>query len=189
MRPPGYYVYKPSIIETMRLLKGRGSKISFDFASFDVIASQMEVFEKILDARLIDVLFCNEEEAMAFATRRKMANGATPEKFAREMAAAFGVTMVVSQGPKGCVAAAMGAGNAVQLASAPAASVTVVDTIGAGDHFSAGFLYALAHGATLETACRCGCIAGAAAVEVSGAQVDDQRMKDVVKRLHSLMAE
>lgn len=187
----GYYVYKPSIRETMRSLKGRGSKISFDFASFDVIASRMEVFEEILDARLVDVLFCNEEEAVAFAMRRKMAVGATnaPETFAREMAAAYGVTMVVSRGPKGCVAAATGVDGTVQLASAPAACVKVVDTIGAGDHFSAGFLYALAHGATLETACQCGCIAGAAAVEVSGAQVDDQRMKDVVERLHSLIAE
>lgn len=182
-------MYKPSIIETMRSIKGCGSKISFDFASFDVIASQMEVFEEILDARLVDVLFCNEEEAMAFATRRKMADGSrdTPEAFAREMAATFGVTMVVSRGPKGCVAAAIGSDGTVQQASAPAASVTVVDTIGAGDHFSAGVLYALAHAATLETACLCGCIAGAAAVEVSGAQVDDRRMKDVVKRLHSLM--
>ncbi len=59
----------------MRSIKGCGSKISFDFASFDVIASRMEVFEEILDARLVDVLFCNEEEAMAFATRRKMADG------------------------------------------------------------------------------------------------------------------
>ncbi len=170
----------------MRSLKERGSKISFDFASFDVIASRMEVFEEILEARLIDVLFCNEQEAMEFATRRKMTNAITPETFAREMATAFGLTMVVSRGPNGCVAAT-GADNAVQLAAAPAASVTVVDTIGAGDHFSAGFLYALAHGATLETACRSGCIAGAAAVQVSGAHVDDQRMREVVKRLHSLV--
>lgn len=183
----GYYVYKPSILTTMRALQQTGSKISFDFASFDVIASQMELFEKILDAGLIDVLFCNEQEAETYAARRKMVNEDTPEKFARAMAETFGMTMVVSRGSKGCVAAARGPDNVVLVASAPAASVTVVDTIGAGDHFSAGFLYALSKGSSLETACICGCTAGGAAVEVSGANVDEQRMSSVVAKLDALL--
>ena len=45
---------------------------------------------------------------------------------------------VVSRGPKGCTARTASG----KTASAPAADVKVVDTIGAGDCFSAGFLAA-----------------------------------------------
>jgi fructokinase len=45
---------------------------------------------------------------------------------------------VVSRGPRGCtVRNALG-----QTASAPAADVKVVDTVGAGDFFTSGFLIA-----------------------------------------------
>ena len=107
----GYYVYKAGILETMKALRASGSRISFDFASFDVIESHLGLFETILESRLIDVLFCNEEEAMTFAKRRKKnAWGGrsinSPERFAAAMAEMYGMIMVVSQGAKGCVAAA-----------------------------------------------------------------------------------
>ena len=191
----GYYVYKPTIVETMERLKGAGAKISFDFASFDVIASQRDLFERVLDMRLIDVLFCNEQEAVAFsslsassAPSKNRAAALSPAAFAKHMAGAYGLTMVVSRGASGCVAAAWDHDRGcVVEASAPAPTVEVVDTIGAGDHFSAGFLYALSHGGSLEDACACGCIAGAAAVQVAGSNVDGEAMRraarDIADRL------
>ena len=191
----GYYVYKPTIVETMERLKGAGAKISFDFASFDVIASQRDLFERVLDRRLIDVLFCNEQEAVAFssssvssAPSKNRAAALSPAAFAKHMAGAYGLTMVVSRGASGCVAAAWDHDRGcVVEASAPAPTVEVVDTIGAGDHFSAGFLYALSHGGSLEAACACGCIAGAAAVQVAGSNVDGEAMRraarDIADRL------
>ena len=200
----GYYVYKPTILETMERLKGAGAKISFDFASFDVIASQRDLFERVLDRRLIDVLFCNEQEAVAFSSSsassassdpfdpsdpsENRAAALSPAAFAKHMAGAYGLTMVVSRGASGCVAAAWDHGRGcVVEASAPAPTVEVVDTIGAGDHFSAGFLYALSHGGSLEAACACGCIAGAAAVQVAGSNVDGEAMRraarDIADRL------
>lgn len=188
----GYYVYKPSIVQTMERLKGAGAKISFDFASFDVIESRRDLFEQLLEARLIDVLFCNEDEAVAFGLRDGQ-RGACKEKpdarmFAREMAESYGLTVVVSRGAKGCVAAAWAADRGcVEEAEAPAAEVAVVDTIGAGDHFSAGFLWAISHGASLGVACACGCLTGAAAVQVSGADIGADVMQQVAREVQALL--
>jgi hypothetical protein len=71
---------------------------------------------------------------------------------------------VVSLGARGAVArAATG-----EAGSAAASKVAVVDTIGAGDLFSAGFLYALLRGSPLSTCCAAGCAAGAEAVQARG---------------------
>lgn len=48
---------------------------------------------------------------------------------------------VISLGPKGCIARAKDGTKG----SSDAAKVKVVDTIGAGDCFTAGFLYAYLH--------------------------------------------
>jgi sugar/nucleoside kinase (ribokinase family) len=48
---------------------------------------------------------------------------------------------VISLGPKGCIARAKDGSRG----ASDAAKVTVVDTIGAGDCFTAGFLYAYLH--------------------------------------------
>lgn len=47
----------------------------------------------------------------------------------------------------------------------------VADTIGAGDYFTAGFLYAWLGGHGLQRAAACGCVAGAEAVQATGAEL------------------
>ena len=46
--------------------------------------------------------------------------------------------------------------------------VHVVDTVGAGDNCTAGFIAALLAGAPLQAAIECGCAAGTAAVQSAG---------------------
>ncbi|NVP57300.1 PfkB family carbohydrate kinase [Mycoplana rhizolycopersici] len=60
--------------------------------------------------------------------------------------------VVVKRGPEGAIA--IGADGVLVLRAAPA--VTVIDTIGAGDVFNAGFLAALAGGETLSSCLRAG---------------------------------
>lgn len=89
---------------------------------------------------------------------------------------------VVSLGARGAVARASDGG----AGSAPAAKVAVVDTIGAGDLFSAGFLAAYLRGCGLSTACAAGCAAGAEAVQTRGAALSDDawaRLRDAVAEI------
>jgi sugar/nucleoside kinase (ribokinase family) len=186
----GYYVHKSdTILDTMKSLKRRGSSISFDFASFDVVNMYRDVFLCILDARVLDVLFCNEHEAYEFASLIDLDRDNTVseeeyvERFIRYMVDTYDVTMVVSRGAHGCMAGTKKDG----IASSPADTVTVVDTIGAGDHFSAGFIYALMNGARLEEACRCACMAGGTAVQVQGAQIPDDLMSSLKSRINTIV--
>lgn len=57
-----------------------------------------------------------------------------------------------------------------ETVTVPVASITPVDTTGAGDQFAAGFLYGLATGASLDVAGRMGCIAGAEVISHYGAR-------------------
>jgi sugar/nucleoside kinase (ribokinase family) len=41
----------------------------------------------------------------------------------------------------------------------PVETITPVDATGAGDQFAAGFLFGIATGRDLETACKMGCVA------------------------------
>lgn len=55
-----------------------------------------------------------------------------------------------------------------QMVLVPALSVDVVDTVGAGDSFDAGFLYGYLHGWTLEDCLRMGVICGSLSTRAAG---------------------
>jgi ribokinase len=81
----------------------------------------------------VDVFFPNEAEALAIS-------GESTVTRAGEKLAAFGPLVVVKRGSKGAVAFGRGACWAAEGLRARAAPI--VDTIGAGDNFDAGFLRA-----------------------------------------------
>jgi ribokinase len=109
----------------------------------------------------LDVLIVNETEA-------DMVLGAglrTPEA-AAEAAARNGCALVVTLGGAGAVYADP-AGTAGHC---PAPTVTVVDTVGAGDAFVGAFAVSLASGGTLADAVAAGVTAGSHAVSQPGAR-------------------
>jgi len=71
---------------------------------------------------LVDILFCNKDEAEAFVGERDL-----------EVLSRLASVVVVSLGAEGCMA--MHGGKTYR---APAPEIKVVDTTGAGDFFTAG---------------------------------------------------
>jgi len=191
----GYVLYKPALARgAMSAAKRNGSLVSLDLASFETVRNCRSTLMALLREGLVDVVFCNEEEAAALSedggsggsststststtTSGRMAAGDDARtqhdnsgKMERVEAAMALVLQharccVVSLGSKGAVARAADG----ESGSAPASKVSVVDTIGAGDLFSSGFLYAYLHGCHLSTCCAAGCAAGAEAVQTRGA--------------------
>lgn len=111
----------------------------------------------------IHVLKLDEEEAADFL-------GSTPERLDDWTAAAGGLRdrvraeqIVITLGAKGAIA--VDAERTVQI---PSIKVQPVSTVGAGDSFVAAMTLALERGDSLETACRFGVAAGAAAVMTPG---------------------
>lgn len=81
-----------------------------------------------------------------------------------------------------------GALVSIDLASAPAGGVKVVDTIGAGDTFTAGFLAAYLLGCPLQRCAEMGCAAGSEAVQVAGAELNPESWVRLRARAAILMA-
>lgn len=96
----------------------------------------------------------------------------------------YAQTCVVSLGPRGCIARTRGG----MVGSSPAGGVKVVDTIGAGDYFTSGFLYAHLMGCSLQQCAAVGCAAGSEAVQTKGAVLSEaawQRLRSNVAAIVS----
>jgi hypothetical protein len=90
---------------------------------------------------------------------------------------------VVSLGARGCVARSRTGAQGSSLA----AGIKVVDTIGAGDHFAAGFLFAHLLGCSIDKACAAGCAAGSAAVQEQGAELPRDAWDRLCTKMDSIV--
>ncbi len=106
--------------------------------------------------RSADVFLPNAAEARALS-------GAPTVEAALEILGKNGGTVAVKLGERGAVAVRAG-----QHARAPAPQVTVVDTVGAGDSFDAGFLFGWLKGWTLEEALKLGVACGSLSTRAAG---------------------
>ena len=88
----------------------------------------------------IDLLFCNEAEALSYTQKTSIEEAA-------EVIKTFSKTFAITLGADG---AAVFDGQ--DLISIDAHSVTAVDSNGAGDLFAGAFMYGLTHGMTFEQA-------------------------------------
>ena len=190
----GYSIFRGDhTVDAMKRLRHAGSKISFDFASFEVVKACFDTFVRILEAQLIDVMFCNEDELVAFAGQLKgssidqyaihndVENLSSVQDFTCFMAKTYDIVMVVSRGSKGCIACS----NAEGMCSAEPEKVEVADTIGAGDHFSAAFLHLWIRGRPLEECCRAGNMAGAQIVQTVGGSLDRSASRELRRTISS----
>ncbi len=103
-----------------------------------------------------DIVMPNEVEARLIARQDDLGR-------AVETLSAQVPTVAVKLGPEGALARH---GN--HAVRAPALSVDVVDTTGAGDSFDAGFLYGYLHGWSLERSLRLGCACGSLSTRRAG---------------------
>eukprot|EP00775_Hariotina_reticulata_P013102 gene13102-13230_t len=146
----GYCLYRPQLAqEAMLAAKAAGALVSIDLASFELVANCIDTLLRLLKQGLIDLVFANEEEAVALLKQ-------------------------------------VDAAGAAAAGTAPAGGVKVVDTIGAGDYFTSGFLYAYLMGCSLQQCAAVGCQAGSAAVQTRGAILSDaawQQLRSTVETI------
>ena len=143
----------PALPALFRELKRAGLTISLD-TNDDPDDQWNGVLEELLD--LVDILLPNEDEA------RRITRTQTTDE-AIEVLAKRVPCVVVKRGPQGSIARAAG-----QTFTAPPVTVSPVDTIGAGDSFNAGFLFAWLRDLPLQQCIRAGNITGALSTLRSG---------------------
>jgi sugar/nucleoside kinase (ribokinase family) len=141
--------------------KKAGCLVALDFASFEVVNAHRAIIHELLDG-MIDIVLANGDEAQAWH-----ADG--HEAALHDLA---GKTMLtaVKLGKDGALIA-----RDTERTQVKADVVTAVDTTGAGDCWAAGFLSAFLRGIPLDACGKIASKAGAAVVQVIGAQMDRER--------------
>jgi 2-dehydro-3-deoxygluconokinase len=111
-----------------------------------------------------DILLAGHEDAAALFDTPPVQESALEKEVLRR-AASLGVKLaVLKRGERG--ACALAEGKITEVPAAP--SHQVVDPVGAGDGFDAGFIAGWLRGNALEDCLRLGAVVGAAAVSVTG---------------------
>jgi sugar/nucleoside kinase (ribokinase family) len=138
-----------------------GVRVAFDLADPFAVRRYRDAFLGWIPGR-VDLLFGNRQEMALLAG----GGDAADEDLVRRTAA-LAPMVVMKVGARGCVVNERGV-----MTTAPARPVKVVDTIGAGDFFAAGFLYGLLLGRPTADCSRIANSLAAAVVGVEGCSLE-----------------
>ena len=143
---------RPHVVELFREMKAAGLSTSFD-TNDDPEDRWEGVFDVLAN---VDVFLPNEREAMRLTGAASL--DAAVEKLAPRVP-----VLAVKLGRLGALAR-----RGKEEFRCPAAKVSPVDPVGAGDSFDAGFLYQYVKGADLRTCLQYGNLAGALSTTMPG---------------------
>ncbi len=159
---------KNNIVEIFRMAKEKGLTTSLD-PQWDPAEKWDLDLEKLLP--LVDVFIPNEEE-IKHLTGKQNVNDAI------DMLNGFANTIVVKMGSKGSVSLRKG-----QLNIEPAfLNKNVVDAIGAGDSFDAGFIYMFVQGKELKECQRFGNLMGALNTTAAGGTAAFTNFSEIMEK-------
>jgi sugar/nucleoside kinase (ribokinase family) len=155
----GYTLFNVKLTRAIaQAAKEAGCELALDLASFEVVEANREVIRELLDG-FVDLVFANQDEARAW-------NPAGAEAALADLARHAPVA-VVKLGKDG----ALIGGRGLPTVHVAAEQVEAIDTTGAGDCWAAGFLAGHLRGLPPAHCGKLGALAGAAVVQVKGAQV------------------
>lgn len=142
--------------------------------SLDTNYDPSERWEGVFDLLpLVNVFLPNEAEACSLASVGDVESAA--EKLSARVE-----TLAIKLGAAGALGVRNG--QKVRAASIP---VNVVDTVGAGDSFDAGFLYGYLNGWPLEKSLRLACVCGALSTQAAGGTAAQPALAQALARLTS----
>lgn len=162
----GYLWDSPTAREACRkaikTVKESGGKIAFTFSDSFCVDRHHQDFMDLVKNDL-DILFCNEAEAIA-AAKTKTAEEAL-QVFAKTCEKVF-----ISIGPRGALASE---NFGKKTESVSTWDVKLVDKLGAGDLFAAGALYGLSQNKSLQECAFLGCYSATRVIQQMSARLTD----------------
>jgi sugar/nucleoside kinase (ribokinase family) len=169
----GYLVQDHRLIETaVDLARAENLKIAIDLSSFNVVEQNLAFLKKLI-AEKVDIVFANEEEALAFT-------GKNQEAALGEIASVCELA-VVKVGKEGSFIKRGEEKVRVEIIPAMA-----IDTTGAGDNYAAGFLFGLTRGFSLEKCGRIAALVSGKVVEVMGAKIPENRWPEILETISEM---
>lgn len=156
----------------IRIARAAGRQVALGVSAVFCILNHRDDFVALIEAGDIDILFANEEEVLALAALDDF-------EAAVAWAAARVPLLVTTRGADGAIAV-----RGAERAEVRAEPVDkVVDTTGAGDLFSAGFLAGHVAGRSLEDCLTMGAVAAAEVISHYGARPEADLKALVAARL------
>lgn len=167
----GYLVASPKGLEALKEAKKMAERhkvsVALTFSDPSMVKYFSKQMEEVVGAS-VDLLFCNEEEAMIYTGTDSVAEAR--EKL-KEVAKRFAITL-------GANGALIYDGDTfIQIEPY---KVKAIDTNGAGDMFSGAFMYAITHGHSYAEAGKLASLASSRVVSQFGPRLQPEQMKVVL---------
>jgi len=170
----GYLVTSPTGLEAMkaakRIAERKNVKTALTFSDPSMVKYFSTQMNEVIGAS-VDLLFCNEEEAMIFTGTDKLTS-------AREKLKEVAKHFVITLGANG----AMIYDGDTYISIEPY-RVKAVDTNGAGDMFAGAFLYGITHGQSYAEAGKLASLASSRVVTQFGPRLEPSQVQTILSDL------
>ena len=155
----GYLVASPKGMEVckkaVQAAKDNNTKVSISLSDPNIVHAFKGEIKTLLDMNC-DLIFCNEDEALAYTETDDLSNAF---QIFKEISPNF----LITQGSNGCIG--FDGKNEFNI---PGIKVNAIDTNGAGDIFAGAVLYSITSGSSLEKGAVFGCYAASKVVSNVG---------------------
>ena len=158
---------RKAAIRALNIAHSNNVKVCLDLADINVIKRHKDLIIS-LAKDYVNIIIANDKEAKEFT-------GLDPEK-AINVFSALAEIAIIKLGEKGSIIQSKG-----ELIRVPGFKAKVVDTTGAGDAYTAGFLYGLLNDLSLKVSGLIASFIASKVVEVKGARIDRIPIKDIEK--------
>lgn len=170
----GYLVTSETGREAMKHVKkiaeDNGVKVAMTFSDPSMVKYFRTEMEDVVGAS-VDLLFCNEEEAMLFTETETI-------DAAREALKKVAKRFAITQGPNGALIF-----DGDTFIDIEPYNVAAIDTNGAGDLFAGAFLYGITHDHSYAEAGKIASLASSKVVGKFGPRLEWHEAKDVLNHL------
>jgi sugar/nucleoside kinase (ribokinase family) len=163
-------VSQKSMVAARNMADQHQVKTALTFSDPNMVKFFKEGLDEVIGPG-IDLLFCNEDEAMTYTQTQKIGD-------AREALKQVAKTFVITQGKNGAMIF-----DGDTFVDIEPYSVEAVDTNGAGDMFAGAFLYAITHGHSYAQAGKLASLASSRVVSQFGPRLQWHQAKEVMNHL------
>ena len=159
-----------AVISTLEHLKGKDVLKALSLSDAGIVHGFKDKFD-LIESYGIDMIFCNDDEAVAFSGKENLEDAIEYYKSKSYMTA-------ITKGADGSVVVQ----NGIEYL-APAEKITPVDTNGAGDVFAGSFMHAFLQGHDVEACAKFSNYASSKVVETFGPRLSSDGYAEVLNKL------
>ena len=159
-----------AVISVLEHLKGKGTIKALSLSDAGIVHGFRDKFE-LIESYGIDMVFCNDDEAVAFSNQQNINE-------AEEFYKSKPYMTIITKGSEGSVVIENGVKHLAE-----AEKIIPVDTNGAGDMFAGSFMHAYLEGNDITECAKFSNYASSKVVETFGPRLDSNGYAEVLNKL------